>query len=61
MAEKLRVAIIGAGISGLSCAYALRKEPSLDIHLFEKEAYIGGHSNTIAFTPKGHSELILGF
>ena len=56
MAEKLRVAIIGAGISGLSCAYALRKEPSLDIHLFEKEAYIGGHSNTIAFTPKGHSE-----
>lgn len=56
MAEKLRIAIVGAGISGLSCAYALRNQPSLDVHLFEKESYIGGHSNTITFTPKNHSE-----
>jgi len=56
MAEKLRVAIVGAGISGLSCAYALRQEPHLDITLFEKGPHIGGHSNTIDFTPKGYSD-----
>jgi len=56
MVDKLRVAIIGAGISGLSCAYALRKESSLEITLFEKASYIGGHSNTIPFTPKGASQ-----
>jgi predicted NAD/FAD-binding protein len=55
MADKLRIAIVGAGISGLSCAYALRKQTSLDITLFEKGSYIGGHSNTIEFTPKGFS------
>ena len=56
MVDKLRVAIIGAGISGLSCAYALRKESSVEITLFEKASYIGGHSNTIPFTPKGASQ-----
>lgn len=56
MVDKLRVAIIGAGISGLSCAYALRKESSLEITLFEKASYVGGHSNTIPFTPKGSSQ-----
>ena len=56
MTNKLRVAIVGAGISGLSCAYALRKQASLDITLFEKASYIGGHSNTIEFTPKGFSD-----
>ncbi len=55
MADQMRVAIVGAGISGLSCAYALRKQPSLDITLFEKASYIGGHSNTIDFIPKGFS------
>jgi predicted NAD/FAD-binding protein len=51
MSDKLRVAIVGAGISGISCAYALRKESNLDISLFEKGSYIGGHSNTIDMTP----------
>jgi predicted NAD/FAD-binding protein len=52
MSLKTRVAIVGAGISGLSCAYALRNEPNLEITLYEKGSYIGGHSNTIDFTPK---------
>jgi uncharacterized protein len=56
MAEKLRVAIVGAGISGLSCAYALKNEPTVEVHLFEKESYIGGHSNTISFTPKNQTQ-----
>lgn len=40
-----KVAIIGSGISGLTCFHLLRN--THDITLFEKNSYIGGHSNTI--------------
>jgi predicted NAD/FAD-binding protein len=44
---KKKVAIIGAGISGLGCAYALRQHPNLEITIFEGGDHIGGHSNTV--------------
>ena len=44
---KKKVAIIGAGISGLGCAYALRQHPNLEITIFEGGNHIGGHSNTV--------------
>jgi predicted NAD/FAD-binding protein len=47
---KKKVAIIGAGISGLGCAYALRQHPNLEITLFEGGNHIGGHSNTVDLT-----------
>jgi predicted NAD/FAD-binding protein len=47
---KKKVAIIGAGISGLGCAYALRQHSDLDITLFEGGNHIGGHSNTVDLT-----------
>jgi predicted NAD/FAD-binding protein len=53
---KRKVAIVGAGISGLGCAYALRQHPDLDITLFEGGNHIGGHSNTVDIsleTPQG--------
>jgi uncharacterized protein len=40
----MKIAIIGSGISGLATAYLLNKEH--DIELFEKNDYLGGHSNT---------------
>ncbi|MBU3637153.1 FAD-dependent oxidoreductase [Polynucleobacter sp. es-MAR-4] len=49
---KKKVAIIGAGISGLGCAYALRQHPDLDITVFEGGNHIGGHSNTVDLTLK---------
>jgi len=54
--SKKKVAIIGAGISGLGCAYALRQRPDLDITIFEGGTHIGGHSNTVDLslnTPQG--------
>lgn len=39
------LAVIGTGISGLSCAWFLRKHFKLT--LFEKNNYPGGHTNTI--------------
>ena len=44
MAKK-KLAIIGTGISGLGVAYFLRDQ--YDITLYEKNDYIGGHTNTI--------------
>ena len=40
-----KVAIIGTGISGMSSAYFLHKD--YDVHVFEKNDYIGGHTNTV--------------
>jgi predicted NAD/FAD-binding protein len=46
---KKRIAIIGAGISGLGCAYALRQQPNIEITIYEGDDHIGGHSNTVDF------------
>lgn len=59
--SKKRIAIIGAGISGLGCAYALRQHRDLDITVYEGGAHIGGHSNTVNFKHKvGKQEIVHG-
>jgi predicted NAD/FAD-binding protein len=42
----MKIAVVGAGISGLSCAYRLAQARA-DVTLFEAGAYFGGHSNTV--------------
>ena len=64
--SKKKIAIVGAGISGLGCAYALRLQPDLDITIYEGGNHIGGHSNTVDFTldtPQGqiHHGVDTGF
>jgi predicted NAD/FAD-binding protein len=41
----MRIAIVGAGVSGLVAAHALH--PQHDIAVYEAGAYAGGHTNTI--------------
>jgi hypothetical protein len=43
--RRLRVAIVGSGISGLSCAWLLAQRH--DVELFEADARLGGHSHTV--------------
>lgn len=43
-----RIAIIGSGVSGLTCAHYLAKHH--DVTVFEASDYIGGHVNTINVT-----------
>ncbi|KAJ3677201.1 hypothetical protein LUZ60_002925 [Juncus effusus] len=53
----MRVAVVGAGISGLAAAYDLAKE-GVNVVLYEKEESLGGHAKT--FTVDG-VDLDLGF
>ncbi len=41
----MKIAIVGTGISGLTAAYLLNRNH--DVHVFEVNDYIGGHTNTI--------------
>lgn len=40
-----RIAVVGSGIAGLSCAWLLAQQH--DVTLFEKDDRFGGHSNTV--------------
>jgi predicted NAD/FAD-binding protein len=44
----MKVAVVGAGIAGLSCAYELSRQGSpVEATLFEAQDYFGGHTNTV--------------
>ena len=57
----MKIAVVGAGISGLSAAYYLSKKHKVD--LFEKENQFGGHANTIkvAYKPNKEIPIDIGF
>jgi predicted NAD/FAD-binding protein len=56
----MNIAIIGAGIAGLTAAHRLH--PDHDITVFEAGDYVGGHTNTIdVSTPSGDWAVDTGF
>jgi predicted NAD/FAD-binding protein len=55
----MKVAIIGSGISGLSCAWMLSKQSqNCDITLFEAAATLGGHTATVDVSLEGREYAI---
>ncbi|KAL9940614.1 hypothetical protein V8E36_000102 [Tilletia maclaganii] len=53
----LRIAVVGAGVSGLGATWALNEYSPHDVHLFEAGDYIGGHTHTVEFQPPGEGQL----
>ena len=45
-----RIAVVGAGISGLAAAYFLSRRHH--VWLFEKEPRLGGHTHTVMVQPQ---------
>ena len=58
--SRLKIAVVGAGISGLSAAWLLFRRH--DVTIYEKDSRLGGHSNTIDVpTPEGAIPVDTGF
>ncbi len=51
----MKIAVIGSGIAGLSCAWLLSRhaQSTHQVTLFEKNDYLGGHTNTIEINHDG--------
>ncbi len=50
----MEIAVVGAGISGLSCAYRL-SQAGHAVTLYEANDYFGGHTHTVDVTLDGHT------
>jgi uncharacterized protein len=58
--DRLSIAVIGTGISGLSAAWLLSQTHNVTV--YEKASRIGGHSNTVRVTtPQGVMPVDMGF
>ena len=47
----MKIAIVGTGISGMLAARLLAQDN--DLHVFEANNYVGGHTNTVSFEAFG--------
>ncbi|MEQ1719343.1 MAG: FAD-dependent oxidoreductase, partial [Hyphomicrobium sp.] len=54
----MKIAVVGSGISGLSAAWLLSKRH--EVTLYEKDARLGGHSNTVDVPAMGGSSASTG-
>jgi predicted NAD/FAD-binding protein len=52
----MKIAIVGSGIAGLTCAYLLNRQH--DIQVFEASDWIGGHTHTVDVQVDGRSYAI---
>ena len=52
MAGAKKVAIVGSGCAGIGAFWALRSTEH-DVHLYEANTRLGGHTNTVQFEYNG--------
>jgi len=52
MSKRKQIAIIGSGCAGLGAAWALQST-DYDVHIFERNEKLGGHTNTQTWTHNG--------
>lgn len=52
----MKIAIIGSGIAGLTCAYVLNRRH--DIRVYEAGSWIGGHTHTVDVSLNGETQSV---
>ena len=52
MQQRKKVAIVGSGCSGIGALWAL-KSTDHEVHLYEANNRLGGHTNTVTFEYNG--------
>lgn len=50
----MKIAIVGSGIAGLTCAYLLQRQHQ--ITLFEASDWVGGHTHTVDVEVQGQPQ-----
>lgn len=43
----MKVAVVGSGVSGIGAVWALNEHSDHEVHLFEANDYLGGHTHTV--------------
>ena len=51
----MKIAVIGSGVSGIGAVWALNEHSEHQVHLFEADDYIGGHTHTVEFRRPGQN------
>ena len=57
--SKKKIAVIGSGIAGISASYFLSSK--YDVHLFEQNNYLGGHTRTVKVKTDNNISIDTGF
>jgi len=57
--SKKKIVVIGSGIAGISAAYLLSSK--YEVHLFEKNNYLGGHTRTVKISTDNNIPIDTGF
>ena len=52
--QRKKIAIVGSGCSGLAALWAL-KSTNHEVHLYESQDRLGGHTNTVTFRSGEHT------
>jgi len=47
----MKIAVIGSGVSGIGAVWALNEHSVHEVHLFEANDYLGGHTHTVEIPP----------
>lgn len=56
--RRKRIAIVGSGCSGIGALYAL-KSTEHEVHLYEAQNRLGGHTNTVPFKYGADEEVMV--
>lgn len=50
----MKIAVVGSGVSGIGAVWALNEYSNHDVHLYEVNDYLGGHTHTVEFKSRGN-------